>query len=298
MAPVSKSYDIDFLSADQYWDLACLASWSRYTAFMANQIFDVLSETEAVDPATGGVVVTRVTRVTAIENPIPTSFRGMLGSDTFSYTRTDTFHRDAWDEQHKNTFGVEPPAFPDKITISGAQWLEATKNGCRACFTIDVSARVFGLRTTIEQGVTSATAKGLDDAYDPATSQMRAFAALRKVHPTAFDSASDLPEGIGNPETRRVYLGLAVAATNWPLRLRWLRLRAQATKDWRQHRWRFWRRWRRSSDRAAIMHVLARAVRETGRADAVADGGGGGGCCGCCGVRKAEEVEDVSKVDI
>ena len=88
MAPVEKVYDID-LPVDEYWQLQLLPAWTRYTAFCANQVFELLSESEEPPDANGDVTCVRVTRLTAIENPVPSAFRGMLGSDTFSFKRTD-----------------------------------------------------------------------------------------------------------------------------------------------------------------------------------------------------------------
>ena len=260
MAPAEVKLDVE-LPVDTFWELQELAAFARFTAFNANQVYEVLEESEAPDE-NGETVVSRVTRLTAINNPVPKSFRSMLGSDEFSYKRTDRWYKGKWDAAHKLTFTVEPPVFPDKIKIEGASWAEAATDATgRVFFTVSVRASIFGIGGRIESEVQGKTANGLNSI----PRQILEFAALRKQQPEAFDSAAHIPKGMGSAIARKTYADLARAAF-WRRRLRWARGARGALDD------------------GTVLLALAQAVRDAGVAEGLASedsGGGGLGCFSC-----------------
>jgi len=178
MAP--RSY-VCRLPALEYWHLRLDPDWYQYGAKLDSNIYEVLEDSEALDEK-GDIVCTRVARVTAMKNPIPESLRGWLGCSEFSFTMTERWWKDLFDESHPNTFTTTPPVMADRIKVSGSGWVEAiSAQKCRLHFSVDVKVKVMGIGDKVATGIQDGTAK----AYDVLPNRAETFYRDRSVAETA-----------------------------------------------------------------------------------------------------------------
>ena len=108
--------------------------------------------------------ITRVSKVTAIKNPVPSTIRRMLsmGPD-FSFRITEQWWRGQHDVEHPLSMVTESPILPDTILVSGSEWLEpaaAGQSGCTICFLLRAQVRVAAVGGTIARGVLDGALKG------------------------------------------------------------------------------------------------------------------------------------------
>ena len=84
--------------------------------------------------------IKRVSKVTANQNPIPSSMRKMLGlGDDFSFRITESWWRDKYDADHPLTMATVPAVMADKIIVTGSEWVEPTgEASCKIFFKLSV----------------------------------------------------------------------------------------------------------------------------------------------------------------
>ena len=113
------------LVPNDYWALRDDNAFEAYVAECDGNRHSVLSLDEDADG-----LITRVSKVTALKNPIPSSFRSMLGcGDEFSFKITESWRREAHDAATPMRFTTEPAVLPSKIAVHGAQWVESRPDG-------------------------------------------------------------------------------------------------------------------------------------------------------------------------
>ncbi len=124
-------------------------------------------------------VITRVSKVTAEVNPIPSSFRGMLGcKEGFSFEITEKWRRDKCDAANPMTFVTKPAVMPSKIDVKGSQWVEPRSDGKGSDlkFQLSVKVKIMGVGGTIAKGISDGTMA----AYVALPERALEFAALQK----------------------------------------------------------------------------------------------------------------------
>jgi hypothetical protein len=164
------------VTAEVYWMLRDDPGWEQYVANMDRVVVNVVSWLEE-----GGVELTSLKTVTAIENPIPVSLRGMLKcKDGFTFELTERWRRDRWDVENKLTFTTKPAVMSDRISVWGAQWVEPSAtgnmNGCKLCFELAVKCRMPGVGGAISRGIEN----GSFDAYKQLPLRVVEYMALRR----------------------------------------------------------------------------------------------------------------------
>ena len=133
------------LPAEVLWSLKLDTEFEQFQADRRNGGFQVLEHT-AINS-----IHERTTLLTFKENPIPPRFRSMLGASDFSFRVSSRWHEARHDEAHAMTFVSEPPVMPDRIKVSGGQWVEAVSpTQCRIIQKGTVAVNVFGLGGQVE----------------------------------------------------------------------------------------------------------------------------------------------------
>ena len=145
-------------------------------------------------------VITRVTSMTPVTNPVPYSLRSMLGcKDGFTFKITEQWRRDRHDEAGAMTFVTEPPVMRDRICVSGKQWVEAHGAGCRLFFELHVTCRVKGVGRMVSKGIVD----GSLASYAQLPTLAIEYAALRRAASDAaeaYDRASRLSHANPNDD--------------------------------------------------------------------------------------------------
>ena len=156
------------LSAQEYWRLRLDPDWEAYCTKLDDSTFEVISLEESAD-ANGDVVITRLSRVTALTNPIPPSLRRFLGCETFSFTMNERWWRDRWDVDHPITFTTTPAVMADRISVSGSGWAEATEesSSCILHYEVAVKVSVFGVGARLAKGIEEGSSKACTRAACP-----------------------------------------------------------------------------------------------------------------------------------
>ena len=142
------------LAAAEYWALKNEAEWAAHQDEEEGNTRTVLLDKLDAD----GTRTTRA-RVTAKENPIPKALRSLLGAgESFSFTVTESWLSDRWDEASAAIFQTEPAVCASKIKVGGAHWVEeAGPNECVLCFRLDVDVRVVGIGSKLAKGILAGT---------------------------------------------------------------------------------------------------------------------------------------------
>ena len=120
-----------------------------------------------------------------LENPVPLALRGVVDGNLIAPVITSEWWLDQWDEQHACVFSVETPAFSDKVSVHGKQWLlDDSNGGCLVCTRVKIDCRVPGIGPIVERIIES----GMRKSY---TSYEKRIPVFIKEHP---DVVSRLPE--------------------------------------------------------------------------------------------------------
>ena len=171
-------------------------------------------------------VVTRISAITAVKNPIPYALRGMLGcKQGFTFKITETWQRGAWDADRSMTFSTEPPVMADRISVYGAQWVEALPGGgSRLWFDLTVDCAVKGVGAAVARGI----ADGSLNAYSQLPARALEYATLRRAATEATEAGDAAGEALsrgatidGDGGTEAVDDEAAAAGRRTRARLRW-----------------------------------------------------------------------------
>ena len=120
-----------------------------------------------------------------LENPVPLALRGVVDGNLIAPVITSEWWLDHWDEEHACLFSVETPAFSDKVSVHGKQWLlDDSNGGCLVCTRVKIDCRVPGIGPIVERIIES----GMRKSY---TSYEKRIPVFIKEHP---DVVSRLPE--------------------------------------------------------------------------------------------------------
>ena len=175
------------LSPVEYWSLRDDYRYHKYLDESAQPPVDhvILEQTEEDG------YITRVSSVTPLTNPIPTSLRGMMGCrDGFTFQIREQWWRDKFDAEHPMTFVTEPPVMKDRIKVSGKQWVESDGGtGSVLCFELCVVCQVRGVGSMVSKGI----AEGSLQSYKQMPNLALEYCALRRAAAEAnevFDRAS------------------------------------------------------------------------------------------------------------
>jgi hypothetical protein len=152
MAPQRVSHDCR-LTPEAVWAMRDDHGFDVHCATADKNVHEVLSLVEA-----GDGTITRRSRITALENPIPPAFRNMLGvGEQFSFEITEVWRRDKYDESSPMRFTTTPAVMADKVDVRGAQWVEAHGGGSTLFFELDVNVSIFGVGGAVAKGIQEGT---------------------------------------------------------------------------------------------------------------------------------------------
>ena len=202
------------ISPERFWALRDDLEFQRYVAIKSDPptVPRLVSSTE-VDGVT-----TRVTDIVAMKNPIPYLLRSTLGcKEGFTIRLTESWRRDAYGTEHKCTFISEPPVLPDRISITGCQWVEAHGTGCRMFFELDVRCTVKGAGATIAKLLSEKTMH----AFTETPLRLSEYLAMSRQAADATERASQHSDD-GEADTADVRLRLR-ARLRWRMALAYVR---------------------------------------------------------------------------
>ena len=192
------------LSAQEYWKLKNDPRWDAYCDSLDRNERSIQSLEQA-----GSGWVTSTASVQAKVNPIPVAVRRMLGlGPEFSFTITETWHRELYDAAHAAKFQTTPAVLPSKIKVGGRHWVEdAQPSGCILHFELEIKVGVVGIGTKLAKGIATSTI----DAYSLVPS--RALEFRRQQGGAAACSSSSYPSA-GSRATQPVPLARAQPRLN------------------------------------------------------------------------------------
>jgi hypothetical protein len=192
------------LSAQEYWKLKNDPRWDAYCDSLDRNERSIQSLEQA-----GSGWVTSTASVQAKVNPIPVAVRRMLGlGPEFSFTITETWHRELYDAAHAAKFQTTPAVLPSKIKVGGRHWVEdAQPSGCILHFELEIKVGVVGIGTKLAKGIATSTI----DAYSLVPS--RALEFRRQQGGAAACSSSSYPSA-GSTATQPVPLARAQPRLN------------------------------------------------------------------------------------
>jgi hypothetical protein len=161
-------------SPETYWSLRNDHAFDNFTSGLDGNLHRVVCCSEDDDG-----LITRVSKVSAIKNPIPPALRGLLGcKDGFSFLITDRWKRNEFGKDCPLTFTTQPAVLADRISVTGTQWVVPEPDGlCRLFFQLSVSVRIKGIGRTVRKGIEEGTIK----AYRELPERARQYLALREV---------------------------------------------------------------------------------------------------------------------
>jgi hypothetical protein len=167
------------LSAKQLWYLRSQLTFDEFNAKLDKRTVKIERE-ETLDD---GKRLKELSS-TLIENPVPRALRHVVDASLVAPNMTTEWYTDKWDEDHACSFRVDTPAFADKVSITGRQWLtEQGSNRCIVSTRISIDCRVPGLGSVVERLVDD----GMRKSYG---SYEKRIPAYFKQHPSV---AASLP---------------------------------------------------------------------------------------------------------
>lgn len=135
------------LSAKQLWYLRSENTFDEFNAKLNKSTVKV----EREETLNGGKRLKELSS-TMIENPVPRALRHVVDASLIAPNITTEWWTGRWDEDHACTFRVDTPAFADKVSIIGRQWLtEDSSNSCIVSTRIQIDCRVPGLGSVVER---------------------------------------------------------------------------------------------------------------------------------------------------
>lgn len=150
---VTKSHPCA-MTGHAYWALRDDDGFDQFTAKADGNTHEVVSRVTDEDG-----FVTRVSKVTALKNPIPKALRKTLGCvDGFAFQITERWWPGACGASTPMIFSTQPAVLPDRISVTGKQWVETTgHSSCRLYFELSVSCRITGVGGAVARGIESGT---------------------------------------------------------------------------------------------------------------------------------------------
>jgi hypothetical protein len=165
--------------AERYWPMSRNSeSYAQYCATAEDMKYEVISDVKNADGT-----VTRVSKNIANKSPLPSWVARQLGmkSDEFSFETTETFSNEEYDAKHPLKYTVKPPVMPDKIKVSGSQWVEPLGTGCKLGFRLEVSVNIFGIGGQIASGVLKNTVESFEKMPARVAEYVRLHGAVDEV---------------------------------------------------------------------------------------------------------------------
>ena len=165
------------LSAQQLWYLRSENTFDEYNAKLDKRTVKIEREESLHD----GKRLKELSS-TLIDNPVPRALRHVVDASLIAPNMTSEWWPDKWDEAHACTFKVDTPAFADKVSITGRQWLtEDGGNRCIVSTRISIDCRVPGLGSVVERLVDD----GMRKSYG---SYEKRVPTYLKLHPSVVAS--------------------------------------------------------------------------------------------------------------
>lgn len=171
------------LSAKQLWYLRSQFTFDEYNAKLDKRTVKVEREESLQDGKHLKELSSRL-----IDNPVPRALRHVVDVSLIAPNMTSEWWPDKWDEAHACAFKVDTPAFADKVSISGRQWL--TENGISRCTVstrISIDCNVPGLGSIVERLIDD----GMRKSYG---SYEKRIPAYLKQNPSVAESLAVVEE--------------------------------------------------------------------------------------------------------
>ena len=97
-----------------------------------------------------------------------------MKGDEFFFEQTETWSNDEFDSKHPLKYTVTPPVMPEKIKVSGSQWIEPHLTGSKLGFRLEVSVGIFGIGGQIASGVMKGTIESFEKVPGRAVEYVKA----------------------------------------------------------------------------------------------------------------------------
>jgi len=200
------------LKPQQLWHLKSERAFDDFNASYDKRRVNL--DFEEVFEDTDGERKTKTTMSSILlENPVPLALRGVVDGNLIAPVITSEWWLDHWDEKHACLFSVETPAFSDKISVHGKQWLlDDSNGGCLVCTRVKIDCRVPGIGSIVERIIES----GMRKSY---TSYEKRIPVFIKEHP---DVVSRLPEACHQQECHQACQTDDLPQVNKKPKVRWL----------------------------------------------------------------------------
>lgn len=145
------------ISAAKYWSLSQDEKFRNHASELDGNRLTTLNFTS--NEVQGKSYVTRVSKITARQNPVPVAIRRIGGlGDEFFFVITESFWPETTDREHRLTFSTEPPVLANRISVTGSHWAEDKGDGtCTLNWELHISARIVGVGQTIAKGIQTGT---------------------------------------------------------------------------------------------------------------------------------------------